>query len=720
MSDAFSLTTLANNVVQDVVYSPDQSLLYASCSNGDVMVFDVATHAKVATWHVGDSLGAVSVTPDGSALLITEQDNDNGKSTLYRVSTADGSSQAFKIAGGAFSDVQVVDADHAIVTGGQENITSFDLHTSAFSSIEGGVHYANYSFLTQDGHYTLLGEPGISNGPLYLYDNRSDSIVAYGDDYQSGASSGFNRGGQAISEERGLVLQYIYYSSVNVYDLNLDFVRTLNMSGRVDGIVFDETGENAYFYLIDSGEVAQVETKNWKVVEKFAVGAEEYTGGGNFGSQLLIDDSGKYLTILGTASGKLQLIDLTVRDQSFTGTEGADAFAGGKGDDSYLVNNTGDTVVEKAGEGYDVVTASVDYTLSANVEELLLRSGAVVGSGGDTANTVRGNAAGNTLNGGGGDDLLFGQAGNDRLNGDAGDDALDGGAGADTMHGGLGDDLFVVQDAGDQATEAAGEGADLVRTSVSFTLGDNIENLTLTGGAALNGAGNGGVNLLRGNNAANALDGLDGADRLIGNGGNDTLDGGTGADRLFGGAGDDLYRVDAAGDLVSEARKDGLDTVVASVDYALTDNVERLTLAGAAVAGTGNDMANLILGNALDNVLTGGQGGDEIRGGAGADTFVYSAFKDSGAAASDWLSDFSSKDVLDLSAIDANGHEAGDGTFVRVAGDGDFTAAGQLRLVLDGGDTRVELNLDSDGDADMVIRLAGDHTAQNAAKDWIL
>ena len=111
------------------------------------------------------------------------------------------------------------------------------------------------------------------------------------------------------------------------------------------------------------------------------------------------------------------------------------------------------------------------------------------------------------------------------------------------MVGGAGDDVYVVDNAGDVVVEAAGEGVDLVQSSVTHTLGDNVENLTLTGSGAINGMGNSLANYITGNSAANTLAGGDG---------NDTLDGGTGADTMTGGVGDDVYVVDNAGDVVVE------------------------------------------------------------------------------------------------------------------------------------------------------------------------
>ena len=102
---------------------------------------------------------------------------------------------------------------------------------------------------------------------------------------------------------------------------------------------------------------------------------------------------------------------------------------------------------------------------------------------------ITGNNAANVLSGLDGNDTLNGGAGNDTLSGGDGNDTLDGGTGSDNMNGGLGDDLYIVDSAGDVAGEVAG-GIDTVQSSVTHTLSTNMENLTLTGAAAINGTGN--------------------------------------------------------------------------------------------------------------------------------------------------------------------------------------------------------------------------------------
>lgn len=260
------------------------------------------------------------------------------------------------------------------------------------------------------------------------------------------------------------------------------------------------------------------------------------------------------------------------------GGTGVDSMEGGAGNDSYVVDNIADVVVEAANAGTDTILSSANFTLSNNVENLLLNdttglpaingtgnilSNNIQGSNGNNVllglegndtmdgiggnDTVDGGIGNDTLKGGfGGNDSLIGGIGNDLLQGDdggTGNDTLDGGAGNDTMEGGQGNDLYIVDSTGDVVTETLSfGGTDTVRSSISFTLGNNLENLELSGTAVINGTGNTLNNLMTGNSAANTMDGGSGNDTLIGGAGDDLLIGGTGFfnDRLRGQAGNDI------------------------------------------------------------------------------------------------------------------------------------------------------------------------------------
>ncbi|MCP5876051.1 hypothetical protein NL390_26680, partial [Klebsiella pneumoniae] len=184
----------------------------------------------------------------------------------------------------------------------------------------------------------------------------------------------------------------------------------------------------------------------------------------------------------------------------------------------------------------------------------------------------------NRLEGGVGNDTLKGNWGDDVLLGGAGNDTLDGGKGADSLIGGTGDDTYYVDNVGDSIVENTAEGNDKVISDINYTLGDNVENLTLNGTDNLNGNGNALNNLLTGNAGNNNLNGYAGNDTLNGGAGNDTLDGGagndtldggSGADTLIGGLSDDIYYVDNVNDVIIEKINEGFETVNSTVSYAL-------------------------------------------------------------------------------------------------------------------------------------------------------
>lgn len=373
------------------------------------------------------------------------------------------------------------------------------------------------------------------------------------------------------------------------------------------------------------------------------------------------------------------------------GGTGADRMIGGTGDDIYRVDDIGDKVIEKPGEGYDRVESTIDFDMAGlNVEELRLTGSANVSAfGSAAADTIVGNDGNNVIDGRGGADIMRGGRGDDvyyvdnsadkvielqgagqgndivyasvsydlaatfvetlrltgtsdtnamgnsqinTLYGNAGNNILDGRGGADLMVGGLGNDTYYVDHVGDRVVERAGEGNDTVYAAIDFDLaGTHVETLRLTGRADLSAFGS------------------NGNDALFGNAGNNVLDGRGGADVMTGGAGDDVYYVDHVGDKVIElqGKAQGNDTVYASVSYNLAATfVETLVLTGTGnTSATGNSQANTLIGNAGDNVLNGMGGNDVLTGGGGSDTFVFTK------AGHATITDFGAGDVLDLAGL---------------------------------------------------------------------
>ena len=390
-------------------------------------------------------------------------------------------------------------------------------------------------------------------------------------------------------------------------------------------------------------------------------------------------------------------------NEKFIGGPGTDYFFGGKGNDTYefaftgggndqinesILGGTGNDIIEittLVGASYtDLNFQRVDADSGGSIDDLLItyngQSITVINqfsggknagvenmsfNGGDYAgyslgtgpynilstsggdDIVAGTSGSDNLNGGsGGNDLIFAGAGNDTVDGGNGNDLLVGGTGNDTLFGGGGNDTYVfgLNDGIDTINEnggaAPGGGNDQITIMASgaalsslnfldsvagaggnlvidyngqqitvineFATGNNstVETLTFFGGASYLGYDLGsssytfgsGVNSIQaGDNGDNTLTGGLGRDLLFGNAGNDTLTGGGGTDLLVGGDGND-------------------------------------TLTG----GTGDD------------VLVGGTGNDILTGGGGNNRYV---FAEAGAANADIITDFSTKDVVDLSPL---------------------------------------------------------------------
>jgi Ca2+-binding RTX toxin-like protein len=369
---------------------------------------------------------------------------------------------------------------------------------------------------------------------------------------------------------------------------------------------------------------------------------------------------------------------------------GVDSLSGGTGDDTYGVYNSATTIVENAGEGNDTVWTAVNYTLSANIENMYL-VGAITGTGNAGDNSIFGyGAAKHTLNGAAGNDSLYGGTGADILSGGADNDYLNGGLGADSLSGGVGndvldgsgdstgldtfaggagDDVYGVYNSATTIIENVGEGNDTVWTAVNYTLAANVENMYLVG--ALTGTGSVDNNLIVGYGAGNnTIYGLGGDDSLYGGEGDDYLNGGMGHDYLnggigndvldgavdnagldtfAGGAGDDVYGVYSNDTVIVENAGEGNDTVWTAVNYTLAANVENMYLVGTLV-GTGNASNNLIVGYGADNhTISGMDGNDTLYGGTGSDTINGDAGDDSlnGGIGIDRLSGGAGNDVLD-------------------------------------------------------------------------
>lgn len=379
-------------------------------------------------------------------------------------------------------------------------------------------------------------------------------------------------------------------------------------------------------------------------------------------------------------------------NDTLKGGLGVDTLTGRLGNDVYIVDDNTEVLVEVAGEGLDTVE-STDTTFSlARANNGNDRSGienlTFIGTGNFTG-------TGNTLN-----NVITGGIGNDSLNG---------GTGNDTLIGGAGNDTYTVDSLTDVITELLNEGNDTVSTSITYTLGAEVENLTLNGNANINGTGNAVANLITGNGGSNVLTSV--ANTLANT-----------YDTLVGGAGNDTYVVDDINVVITETLNNGTDTVQTSTLSAYTlaaANVENLTYTGlSGFTGTGNATANTLTGNTgsdtLDGAagndtlfggagndrLIGGTGIDSMTGGTGNDTFVFVAGSSGTATGQrDRIVDFTiGQDVIDLLGFNT------DFSFI---GSDAFTASNQVRFTSAGGVTTIEVNTSGNTGSELSIDLTG-------------
>ncbi|MDP2901562.1 MAG: Calx-beta domain-containing protein, partial [Methylovulum sp.] len=261
------------------------------------------------------------------------------------------------------------------------------------------------------------------------------------------------------------------------------------------------------------------------------------------GNDTLIGNTGDDSLIGGVGNDNLQGNE---GKDTLDGGIGADVLIGGAGDDVYFVDNVRDKIVEDntSGGGVDKVNSSVSYSLAdkndkQGVEDLMLT--------GKQNLSATGNDKGNLLVGNDGNNVLQGNGGNDKLSGGLGDDSLNGGLGTDKLEGGAGSDTYLINSNEDSIIESAiapEQDTDTVQSSITYTLPDNVEALTLTGILDIDGTGNSARNRIDGNDGANQLSGAEFDDTLNGNGGDDILDGGTHNDTLNGGEGNDTAAYD--------------------------------------------------------------------------------------------------------------------------------------------------------------------------------
>jgi Ca2+-binding RTX toxin-like protein len=539
---------------------------------------------------------AISGTGNELGNFLTGNNSNNSLFGKEGNDTLQGNGGIDTLRGGLNDDTYIIDANDIITEDVNAGIDS--VRASFGYSIANSPNLENIELLGT-GDFNATG----NNSNNLLTGNGGNNILAAsnGDDILNGGSGDDTlNGGDGNDLMEGGLGNDILSGSLG------DDVYVLNNPEDVNDVI-NEAADNG----TDVVQSAFSYTLKTNFENLVLIGTENINGTGNSFSNVLIGNS---------------------EDNILDGLIGSDVMSGGLGDDTYIVEAITDTVVEANNQGTDTVQSSVDYTLGNNVENLLLTGTATTGTGNGLNNGIIGNQLNNILSG------------------DAGNDTLDGGLGDDSLIGGTGGDIYVVDSLQDKVTETSTSSSeiDLVKSSVSYVLGSNLENLELMGTDNLTGTGNALNNKIIGNSGNNNLlgqigndsldgglgtDSLDGGDgndtlkggndndSLLGGIGNDSLDGGLGSDTLNGGLGDDIYVVDNFQDVViTSGATDGTDTVQSSITYRLASHLENLTLTGSSsINGTGNELNNIILGNSGNNALYGRDGNDSIDGGSGND-----------------------------------------------------------------------------------------------------
>ncbi|WP_353932841.1 FG-GAP-like repeat-containing protein [Okeanomitos corallinicola TIOX110] len=479
-----------------------------------------------------------------------------------------------------------------------------DIATANFNLVELGTPSAapssNISILLGNGNGTF--GPASIYGVPEAFTGTPLSAISLGDFNNDGlldvAAGRFDDNNVYVFSGTG-VGTFGHFESYNVGTTTRDIaVEDFNKDGNPD-IAIVRSGTSVVSVQLGDGAGGFLSATNFNVgSEPRGVTASDIDGDGNLDLLVANSSSNNVSLLIGDGNGNFGAatnfsagngaravaagyidsdndLDLVVvnRDDNnisiLLNTTVGDTLTGSSGNDRYDVDSTSDVVIGDA--GIDTVVSTVTYTLGDNLERLLLiGDGDIDGTGNELDNNLTGNDGNNVLNGLGGQDYIYGYGGNDTLLGGDGNDFLFGGTGADRMIGGDGNDQYDVDDAGDVVIENANQGLDTVISSVTYTLGDNLERLTLTGNGNINGTGNGLNNRITGNDGINTLNGGGGVDYIYGQGGDDTLIGGAGNDFLFGGDGRNTFRF--------ESSSDGLDRIAdfdaTDVNPALRDTIQ--------------------------------------------------------------------------------------------------------------------------------------------------
>jgi serralysin len=450
---------------------------------------------------------AMEAWDDLIAISLVETHFSQGDINFMNTTTGPIQASAFLPYGSSTSSVIIQDDGTRVTT--YERVGDVFINPNQASNMQFDEgQYGLTTLIHEIGHSLGLEHPGAynfgpgfavtyENGAEYYQDSAQYSIMSYWDAEETGA----NR----VNWE---FLTYNYASTPSVHDVAaIQRIYGADMTTR--------TGDNVYGFNTTEKAFGSFDFVNnlTPVVTIWDAGGNDTLDLSGYNTPSVIDlNPGQFSSAGGFFSSTMPtLAEINARRVAAGLSERSQA--------AY------DQYVALFGETYKngLLSDNIAIAYGVTIEN------AIGGAGDDK---IIGNSANN---------LLKGNGGNDRIEAGLGNDTLDGGTGSDQMLGGFGDDLYMVGEVGDVVTELSNEGTDTVRSSINYTLTDNVEHLILEA-AARNGTGNGLNNVIIGNDHRNVLSG--GA-------GNDVLRGGKGVDVHNGGAGNDVIVIEEIGSSVA-------------------------------------------------------------------------------------------------------------------------------------------------------------------------
>jgi trimeric autotransporter adhesin len=543
---------------------------------------------------------------------------------------ATGNAAADILTGGAGADTLIAGSGVATLNGGSGNTTfvinnSSDVVRDSFSaaanSIQSSVSFtlpsgvnlltltgtanligaANPSFndtlVSNSGIDTLIGGSGhdtfiLNNANDVVQDSLGTATIVY----QSSASFTLPAGVTTLTLTGTAAIHATGNSANDLITANTG-ADTLSAGNGTDTLI---SGSGVDSLIGGSGNDLFVVNNSADVVLDTSTTATNsiqssvnYTLPTNVNSLLLIGSSN--IAGAGNAAGDV-LTGGTGADTLIAGSA-IDTLIAGTGNTTFVINNVGDVIRESSTTTSNTIDSSVSYSLITDINSLILT--------GTSGLLGIANAA---------NDSLTGNSGASTLIGGAGVDTLVAGAGVNTLVGGVGNTTFVLNNASDVVVDTSTTATNVAISSVSYSLPTNVNNLILSGTAALTGIAN---------SFSDSLVGNSGADSLVAGSGFDILVAGSGVDTLVAGAGPDIFVVNSAADVLQIGVGHGVVTVEASLNYTLPTNVAVLELIGTAnLTGTGTAASGNIIGNAGRDSLISGTGFETLTAGLGIDTLI--------------------------------------------------------------------------------------------------